>query len=160
MAGADPTGNFDAGDFRAQILQTMVMGLPNTLPAQPTFRWEVEGSYPPITSPTDQSGVPYDANATAGSPAPMSIADLQIECGVQYMGAPEAGTIAGFENATQIKVTLLDTQYDQLLANGGNTLPDMVVINNQIYNIDRAEVVGLFTVDVWSFYCTAQGEGA
>jgi hypothetical protein len=149
MAGADPTGSFgDGSDFKAGIGIAMAMGLPNAVQLRPTFHWVVDATY----ADADSSGWTYDLGATPISWN--SITDKAVNCAVEYQGGTEMGTIAGFENAITIKLTLLDADYNLLIAHGGRP-PDEVFIANATYTFDRIEQTALFTVDVYTIYCTA-----
>ena len=53
-------------------------------------------------------------------------------------------------------ITLLDTEYAKLIANGGR-LPDEVIISGDTYVMDYIEPeVGLLNMDVYTMYATAQ----
>jgi hypothetical protein len=157
MAGEDPTGAFSATDFRAGIELAMGMGLPTATANQPTFRWTLPGNYV-ASGPTTPAGTPWNLTAASAAPAPLSISDLAVNCAVDYMGSTEEGTVAGVENAAQVRLTLLDTDYKLLIAHGGGVLPDRVLLGGDVYIFDRHTQVGLFSVDVYFFYATAEDQ--
>lgn len=149
----DPSGNFNAAAFRTNIRAAMKMGLSNTAGDAPIFRWIVKDTY----TVSDPSARPYNwfQNPAPNSPAP--IADLSgVDCALQYGGDSTEGTEAGLINEQQVKVILLDVDQQTLLAHGGR-MPDQVLLKGEIYNVDYVPAPqGLFDVDVWTIYCTAQ----
>jgi hypothetical protein len=152
MAGSDATGAFDDASFRTQIAAVMQMALPNNPADQPTFRWTVDPTY----QQADPAGRPYFWGATPVSDTP--IADLQVICAVDLSGSPTAstGTDAGEFTELTARITLLDTQYDQLLAHGGRP-PDQVLLGGNTYEVDYIPMnVALFDVDVWEIMATSR----
>jgi hypothetical protein len=153
MAGSDPSGNFSDTVFRAQIRQTMQMGLPNNVAYQPTFRW--------VTKPEfvvhDPAKRPYNWFQSVEAGSPTNPSDFVGVCAVEYMGGSESGTEAGFINEIQVKLTILDEDMTSILAHGGSRQPDQVLLKGDLYDIRYTTVEALFTVDVYTMYCTATG---
>jgi hypothetical protein len=150
MAGEDATGSFVADAFRTSIRATMQMGLPNNTANQPTFRWTERATF----TTGDPSDRPYNWFTAPATPAPV-VSDLAVPCAVEYQGNAGQGTEAGFLNETMAKLTLLDTEYNALIAHGGK-VPDQVLIKHNVYNLTYSHVEALFSVDVWTFYCEAE----
>lgn len=150
MAGSDPTGNFNETQFRNQIRQTMTMGLPNTVSMQPTFRWVTK----PTFSVSDPAERPYNWFTNPNASSPVNPSDFVTVCAVEYMGGSESGTEAGFINEIQAKLTLLDTDMNAVIAHGGRQ-PDQVLLKGELYQIRYITLEALFTVDVYTVFCTA-----
>lgn len=125
------------------------MALPNTVDLQPTFRWIVKQSY----STADPAGRPYSWTEVAGA-TPTLIDDIQVPCAVQFGGGSDQGTLAGFEEEMDARITLLDTQQKALIARGGR-MPDQVILAGRTYNITLMTQEALFSVDVYTLYLTA-----
>lgn len=156
MAGTDPTNSFLASDFRTNILAAMTMALPNTVADQPTFRWKTEGVY----DQADPAGNPYYWGATPVSVT--VIPDLQVTCAVDISGSPTSstGTDAGEFTELTARITLLDTQYQALLANGGR-LPDLVLIGQSTYQVDYMQPsIALYDVEVYTLFASSHDAGA
>jgi hypothetical protein len=153
MAGADPTGQFDAAAFRSNIRATMSLALPNTVSYQPTFRWLIK----PEFNVADPAGRPYNWFGAEAGDTPAAIPDIQVPCAVTYSGGSESGTEEGFIEELKVKLTVLDEDMNTILANGNNTLPDQVLLKDQVYEIAYIpNPVALFTVDVYEIYAVAQ----
>lgn len=156
MAGADPTSNFIADDFRTNILAVMNMALPNTQADQPTFRWKTERVY----AQAGPDGNPY---YWAEQPlATNAVADLQVTCAVEVSGSPTSstGTDAGEFTELTARITLLDTQYQQIMAHGGR-LPDIVLIGQSLYEVDLMQPsLALYDVEIYTLFATSHDAGA
>lgn len=154
MAGADPSGVFVGADFRARITAVMLMALPNTQADRPTFRWKTKPTY----AVTDPAGHPYYWGATPITNP--TITDLQVVCAVDLSGSPTSstGTDAGEFTEITARITLLDTQYNQLLAHGGRP-PDIILIGRSTYDVDYVPPnIALFDVDVWEILATSRDQ--
>jgi hypothetical protein len=152
MAGADPTGAFNATTFRNAIHAVMTLSLPNTKSDQPTFQWLPDPTY----SVADNAGNPYDWTATPS--VANTIPDLQVTCAVTYSQSEQFGTDAGEINTEKIVLTILDVDYQLLLTNGNGTPPDQVVVDNVTYTIDYINLQALYTVDVYSMHASSVDE--
>src|ERR1039457_4369337 len=130
MAGTNP--KFNATSVRAALHLGMTMGQPNTPSDRATFQWKPQPVYAP--KPAGPSGVPYDLNELPTSKT--AIKDIQLLCAVEYGNAAQEGTPAGFEEALKATVTLMDTEYTQLLARGKGRLPDFILLGGALFNID------------------------
>lgn len=142
---------FPSDTFRTNIEFAMTMGLPNEVENRPTFRWLTSGEF----TPGDPSQLPYDWTATPETSSPAQIDDFQVLCGVQYLGASEEGTVIGVEEAVQARITLLDTQYQQLMAWGGRW-PDQVILAGSLFNVNYTTHQALFDVDVYEMFLVAE----
>jgi hypothetical protein len=154
MAGADPTGAFVGSAFRAKISAVMSMAQANTPADRPTFRWKPRPTY----TVSDPAGHPYYWGATPL--ANNAVSDLQVLCAVDLSGSPTSstGTDAGEFTEITARITLLDTQYKQLLAHGGRP-PDIILIGLSTYYVDYvAPNVALFDVDVWEILATSRDQ--
>ncbi len=156
MAGSDPTGSFNAQAFTTQIKAVMKMASPNSVEAA-TFRWVVEPTY----AVADPAGSPYDWTESPQSHAtPTTIADLAVDCAVQFGGDSSSTTEAGEIDQLSAVLTLLDVDQQALVAHGGR-MPDQVLLKGLVYGIDFCPApVALFSVDVWTLYVStvdAQG---
>lgn len=150
MAGADPTGAFNSTAFRSQIHSVMTMALPGTQSLRPTFQWQQDPTY----AVADKAGNPYDWTAAPAANSPAVIADMQVTCAVTYSLDDEFGTDAGEINQQNITITLLDLDYNALVAHGGRQ-PDRVVCNGVAYTCDYLVHVALFDVDVYQLHASS-----
>ncbi len=153
MAGTYP--GFSGAAFRDAIQFAMTMGTPSDAEKGITFRWTPLADYP-IHDPATR---PYDWTATAD--AVEEITDLQVLCAVQVNAA---GTVAenavGTFNETTIILTLLDEQYDQIVAHGDGRFPDLIEADEDTYVVRYIPPPnGLFDVTVWQVHCVARSEG-
>jgi hypothetical protein len=123
----------------------MQMGLSNTVALQPTFRWTKKSTYPvqdPVNHPYDWTETPTTTIAPA---------DVQVPCAVEYQERSSEGTAAGAFDGTKAIITMLDTDY-ALIAGS-----DQVLLGGNVYDIDVvAPPVALFSVDIFTLYCTAR----
>lgn len=133
----------------------MQMGAPNNIADRATFRWVAAKTY----ATPDPAGKPYNWHTPPAAIA--AIADLQLTCSVETPGAArEEGTPLGEFDASKAIVTLLDTEYDQLIAHGGRK-PDQVLVGGTTYIVDyEGDPQGLFDVDMHQLHCTAQEQRA
>jgi len=156
MAGTPAIGVFNGPAFRENILAVMTMALPNTVVDQPTFRWKTERVY----AQAGPDGNPYYwAESPLGSDP---IPDLQVTCAVEISGSPTAstGTDAGEFTELTARITLLDTQYQQLIAQGGR-LPDIVLIGQSIYQVDLMQPsIALYDVEVYTLFASSHDGAA
>lgn len=142
-------GGFDAEQFRTQIRNTMIMGLPPTEAERPTFRWSVQREY----AIKDDSGNPYNFSS-----APLSVEaheDVQVPCSVEFAARSAAAVsipIGDIQNS-KVVITVLDVDYEVVKS------ADQIVCNGDLYNIDFvAPSVGLFSVTVYEIHATAYDE--
>ena len=151
MAGSDPTGAFQADTFRTNIRTVMTMATANTVEPT-TFRWVVPESY----AVADPGGNPYDWTETPVShTTPITISDLAVDCAVEFSGSSESTTEAGEIAQLTAVITMLDVDQQLLVAHGGR-MPDQVLLKGLVYGIDYVPPpVALFTVDVWTIYCSS-----
>ncbi len=155
MAGADPTGSFNASTFRTNIEFAMTMGLVNEPNLQPTFRWIVQPSFNP--NPTDPAGIPWNLTAPVNESGPAQISDMQVLCAVEFGSDAQEGTVAGLEESVKATITMLDTQQKLLVAHGGR-MPDQVLLAGATYNMEYFIEQALFDVDVYILYLSAEDQ--
>jgi hypothetical protein len=109
----------------------------------------------------DPAGSPYDWTESPASHAtPITITDLAVDCAVQFGGDASSTTEAGEIDQLSAILTLLDVDQEALVAHGGR-MPDQVLLKGLVYGIDFCPApVALFSVDVWTLYCsTVDAEG-
>lgn len=147
----DPTfgGGFDAEEFRRQIRNTMIMGLPVDEAERPTFRWSVKRSY----AVKDDSGNPYNFSSP-----PISVetrADVQVPVSVDFSARSSLGSklpVGDVENS-KVVVTVLDVDYEEIKT------ADQIICGGDTYSIDFvAPSVGLFAVTVYEIHATSIDE--
>lgn len=149
MAGSDP--RFPANQFRDAIRFAMTMGTPNRVADRATFRWLEERTY----ASQDPAGQTYDWAAAPVTTT--SIADLQLPCTVETAKPTDVeGTSLGSFDPSKAVITLLDTEYDQMVAHGGR-LPDRVIVGETTFVVRfEGNPQGLFDVDTHQLHCETQ----
>lgn len=155
MAGTGAGVGFNASTFRNAVKFAMEMGTPPDSTKGITFRWSVLSAYP-IDDPATR---PYDWTGTASSV--VTVTDLQVLCAVEFhaAGSPTENAVGTF-NETTLILTLLDEQYDQVLAHGDGRFPDLVEADEDTYVVRYVPPPnGLFDVTVWQIHCVARSEG-
>ena len=141
-------GDFNADEFRTQIRNAMIMGLPNDVSEQPTFRWKIQREY----SVKDNAGNPYNFSSTPTKV--LEHDDVIVPVAIEFTTSRgiENLPIGQIENA-KIVATILDIDYD--LVKGAN----QIICGSSTYNIDFvAPSNGLFSVTVYSIHATAIDE--
>lgn len=154
---ANALAGFDPDNFRTQIRNTMIMGLPQTIAERPTFYSPAVTEWPthyPSGDPInfDDDGKPLDPSVrpvTHGGDV-----GIQVACAVEFK--PTTGdteTIIGnFRDAAAV-LTLLDTEY--VIVAGCDTV-DLGGVRYYINFIGPP--LGLGPVTVYQLYCNPTGE--
>lgn len=146
---ANSLTGFDPDLFRANILNTMIMGLPVAANEQPTFHFPSVASYPTGTL-TDSEGRPIDPRIKPTSRATQ--APLQVPCAVEFTAALSDVTgLVGTHWESRAIVTLLDTQYALVQA------AIEVDLATRRYLIQEMTEVGLGPVTVYQLVCFRKG---
>lgn len=106
MAGADPTGEFNAAETRAELQETMKMGLPNDVALQPTFFFPTDDTF----EHASMSGAPWNWEDDPLENDP-DRAPVRVMCAVEVDGAAVDLTTVGNFNPQRAVLTLLDVDY-------------------------------------------------
>jgi hypothetical protein len=140
---------FDADAFRAAIRNTMLMGLPSSVPDTVTFTWKESRTY---NVARDSTGTPFARTAVPTSTT--QHADVQVPVAVEFQQTNQvSGTGAGRFDAASAKITVLDVDYELIKD------ADYVLLGGDKYEIEyTAPPVGLFTVDVFTLYLRVTDE--
>lgn len=142
-------GGFDADEFRTQIRNTMIMGLPEDELERPTFRWSVRRSY----AIKDGGGNPYNFSSVPESVEEHE--DVQVPVAVEFAARSTfaSNLPTGQVENSKIIITILDVDYALV------DTADQIVCNGDTYNIDFvAPSTGLFSVTVYEIHATAVDE--
>jgi hypothetical protein len=148
---------FDAANFRTQIRNTMIKGLPADQTQWPTFYAPATETWPttyPDGSPInfDDDGKPYDPDVR---PLPMDDSvGIQVPCAVEFKATTtDDTTLVGNFRDTAAVLTILDTDY-ALVADA-----EIVLLGGMRYYINYlAPPIGLAEVTVYQLYLSPQGE--
>lgn len=155
MAGTD--SRFSATRFREGITFAMTMGFPDQAAQQITWQWLTERTF----SKADSGGDPF--TWTSGQvTSTTTITDLIVNCAVKFVPAGGTsrvgGTSLGVFDTTHLEVTMLDTDWDLLIAHG-TRFPDQAIIEDNIYKVQYvAPPIGLFNVTVYQIFLNAIDE--
>jgi hypothetical protein len=146
---------FDAAAARQGILNAMAFGEPTRTEDKAWFYFPKTVSSD-VGTPADQDDIPFDPDVTVtGETTTDSKPRQQVSCAVEYV---DAGAVLGPETfggvrASRIKITLLDTEYQQIKGFS------FVVAGGDKYVHDSTEPpVALGTFDVWTVHATAEDE--
>lgn len=155
---ANALSGFDPDNFRTQIRNTMIMGLPQQVVQRPTFystsvvQWPTHyDSGDPITF--DDDGYPLDPTVRPIPPTQQT--GIQVACAVEFKATQDDNeTVVGNFRDTAAILTLLDTEYE-LVKNC-----DQVKLggNMQFYINYTAPPLGLGPVTVYQMYLSPTGE--
>ena len=149
---------FNAVEFRDAIHFAMSMGLPGTTSERVTFQWVSEETY----DSADTKGSPYDWTDTpsATTSATDVPASLTVPVAFEFFDAKSSSgeTSMGDFDIGTLRITILDTEYTQITdMNLG--LPDLVLVDGNTYTIDYfSPPIALFTVTVYTAFCSARDE--
>jgi hypothetical protein len=134
------------------------MGIPTEETERVTFQWTPVKTY----TQADSRGRPYNwsQSPSATVTIPDKVASLSLPCAVEFTDSRSSSgqTTVGDFDVASIKVTLLDTQYEELIAVALGR-PNTVIVDGNTYNIDYwAPPIALFTVNVYTLYASARDE--
>jgi hypothetical protein len=153
MAGS--SASFPAADFRKAIRDAARMAAPNDALMVPRFHWNKVQTF----QKADSGGRPYSFTSSETPATEDDIADLTVETVVavveKTIETPE-GTRAGLFRGSRMTLTVLDVDYDAILAHGNGRFADSVLTGNTEYVIEEIPMpVALFQVDVWTVHAYA-----
>lgn len=149
MAGE--LAGFSADDFRVNIRNTMIMGLPDVDALKPTFYFRSTYTYPQGTV-LDPEGKPVDPRVQATA-IPAS-APVQVPCAVEF--SPDTTNNegpAGTFWSDRALLTVLDADYAQI----SNAIE--VDLNGKRYLIQQMSAVGMGPVTIYQLQCYMKGTG-
>lgn len=165
MAGSDPTGGFQADEFRTNIRNAMLLGLPEDEAERPIFLFPRERTY----DVRDDGGQPFDWSETPATDTDTEPGEpRQVTCGTgadQVVCAYEAGggrggtqpteTVVGNFDTLRMVITMLDVDRRKVVGF------DRVIIGRSTYQYSVEEAsVGLYDVTVYQLVVTAEDLGA
>lgn len=97
----------------------------------------------------NSEGVPWDPTVKR----PVTRATKQVPCAIEFVDSSERTETFGAYAPTQIVITLLDDDYQQVRDF------DFVVAGGDKYFRSQTEPpIAMGTIDVWTVHCTAQDE--
>ncbi len=139
---------FDRVGFQTGILTAMGIGLPADPAQRPRF---VFAGTSTSTTPVDEEGIPYDVSTQPTTTA--GRVETDVLCAIEYLDSVGQAVEFGIITPTQIKVTLLDAQYQRVKGF------DHVLIGQDRYNYRRTEpAIGMVTETVWIVHCRAEDD--
>jgi hypothetical protein len=147
VASTNPA--FNATVFRENIRATMVMGMPNSIDKQVTFKWSPDTTYNSI----DTAGVPYDATDVPVTTE--THADVIVPVAFEFAARPAGSleTSMGEFDTSRIVITILDTDWEEVVG------ADQIQIDEATYDIQFvAPPFALFDVDVYQIFAIARDE--
>lgn len=153
MAGSD--SRFNATKFRNGIKFAMEMAFPEDSNQQITWSWIPQR----VFRKADSGGMPFDWSPTS-LVSETDVSDFVVDCAVKFASATSTSRVGGtalgvFDPATA-QVTMLDLDYDRLVAHGGGKFPDQAFIDGTRYEVQLiAPPVGLFEVTIYDIYLQA-----
>ena len=137
---------FDPAAVIAGLHEAMAFGEPTRTSDKATFVKIAESS---SVVPRDDDGVPFDV----GQRPTRTPSSVQVPCAVEFVDRADAMETFGVVQATRIKVTLLDPDYQRVKGFR------YVVIGGDKYNYRLTEPpVALGSIDVWTVHCVAEDE--
>jgi hypothetical protein len=150
---------FNESTFRAAILNTMLMGMPEDKAQQLTWWWRREQTY----SPDDPAGDPYDWTQPAVSDVPGNpklkdagtpaeqflIVPYALEYSARQTGS--SNTAFGEIDTARAIVSLTDSDYEQVKT------ADYATIGDTTYRIQfKGPAIGLFGYTLFQMYLEAE----
>lgn len=150
---------FNENTFRAAVLNTMLMGMPEDKGQQLTWWWRRDQTF----SPDDPAGSPYDwtqppVTDTAGNPKVKDegtpaeqhlIVPYSLEYAARQSGA--TNTVFGEIDTSRAVISLTDTDYEQIKT------ADYATIGPTTYRIQfKGPAIGLFGYTLYQMYLEAE----
>lgn len=139
MAEPDPTGEFDAAETRAELQETMVMGLPGAIAMRPTFYFPTDDTF----AKASLSGAPWDWTASPLENDP-DRAPVRVPCAVEVDGAAIDFTAIGQINPQRAVLTILDVDWAKVQG-----FHEMTMAGSTYRYSKLIQVIGLFDMDVY-----------
>ena len=139
MAGADPTGAFNADATRAELRAAMTMGLPNKVVHRPTFYFPSDDTF----ASRSLSGAPWDWDAE-----PLENDDdrppVRVPCAIEVDGAAVNLNAVGNFNPQRAVLTILDVDWKKVAGF------HEVTMKGAVYRYSKlVDVIGLFDMDTY-----------
>ncbi len=126
----------------------MTLGLPTNQADWPTFRWTPVQS---ASGPVDPNGIPYDLTSSA---TVKRKADVQVPCAIRYSAGQVSDTPLGEFDTTKPVLTILDTDYAQVVG------ADKVLLGGTVYQVSFvAPPEALYDLGVYTVYLEADSTG-
>lgn len=139
MAGPDPTGEFNADETRAELRETMLMGLPNDVALRPTFYFPTDDSF----AKASLSGDPWDWEASPLENDP-DRAPVRAPCAVEVEGSAIELNAVGQFNPQRAVLTILDVDWNKV---GGF---HEMTMGGAVYRYSKLiQIIGLFDMDTY-----------
>lgn len=139
MAGADPTGSFNAAETRATLRATMAMGLPNAVAMRPTFYFPNDDTF----AQASMSGKPWDWTAAVVENDP-DRAPVQVPCAIEVDGTAVNLNAIGNFNPQRAVLTILDVDYAKVRGFSE------VKMKGAVYRYSKLiDVIGLYDMDTY-----------
>lgn len=156
MAGSD--SRFDPERFRTAIRFAMEMGFPDDSAKQITWSWNPKRTF----NKADSGGLPLEWKPTQVV-TESDITSKIVDCSVRFVpvgGATRVGgTELGIMDIAGAVVTLLDVEYDALLAHGNGVFPENASMDGNRYVVQIiAPPYGLFDVTIYDVHLQAIDE--
>lgn len=156
MAGEDT--RFSATKFRDGIRFAMRMGFPEDETRRFTWHWTTERTF----NKQDSGGFPLEWT-TSQVTNEVNVADLVVDVAVTFKPVGTTtrvgGSAIGVFDAAAIIATLLDEDYEELLAHGDGRLPDQATVDGALYVVQMwPPALGLFEVTIYQAILQAVDE--
>lgn len=150
MAGVDPDGAFDGDEFRAQIRQTMLMGLPEDEALRPTFLFPAD----PKHALADPANRPWDFTKPRTSESEPAADPVRVVCGVTVAAGQRGYTAAGKFEAREAVLSMFEAEWAAV----NNPVPFVTVLigGKPFKRGAELEPAGLFDVTTHRVEVTAE----
>ena len=139
--------SFDSARVITGLHQAMGFGEPNATADKATFFFPKQEV---VADPSDEDGVPFDPSVR---PADDSATPVTVPCAVEFFDASGASTHVGQIDASRVKITLLDAEW-QLVKEF-----TFMTVGGEKYMRDKIEPpVALGSIDVWTAWAVSEDE--
>lgn len=150
MAGTDPTGAFDADEFREGIRSAMLMGLPDDEEMRPTFLFAEVA----VNDSADPGGKPWDFNQPKSPDSEPAPDPVRVTCGVAVEDGQRGYTSVGKFEARRATLSFFEDEWAAVNTPGPFVV---VLIGGKPYKRGAAlEPVGMFEVTTYRVEVTAE----
>lgn len=155
MAGSD--SRFNAAQFREAIHFAMSMGFPEDENQQITWQWDLLRQF----VSQDSTGSPWEFKASEVV-SEVDVEDMIVNCAVKFNPAGSTrtdGSPLGILDVASATVTMLDEEFDALMAHGSGRFPNKAKLDEATYEVQYiAPPYGLFEVTVYDIILAAIDE--
>lgn len=146
MASRGLPANWDPTSILEGLHTAMAFGEPNRVGDKATFCW-YETTDP--TVPVDDDGVPFGVDQRRTR----VLKSLQVPCAVEFVDRADQQETFGVIQATKVKITLLDPDYQKVAGF------EYVVLGGDKYVRRITEPpVALGSIDVWTVHAAVEDE--